>query len=135
MRINHRILCLFLMILLCAPMLLTGCADATSSGQTRESEAVTESVSTPLLLIGDGAKPYTIVRPDNADAKEMDAVRLLRSHLQAGGALPTVTTDWKGNPVSEYEIVVGKTKREILDKANEAIQNLIDKYNKLDSTI
>lgn len=115
MKANHRFFCVFLTILICVPMLLMGCADNTSSDSREETNDVTQPLGDVLILIGNGAQPYSIVRSDHADDQEMDAVKLIRTHFQKNCISPTVTTDWKGDPVSDFEIVVGNTTRDAMD--------------------
>ena len=96
---------------MCFPIILMGCKKNDPSSSESDSNDTTGSVNTNLILIGDGAEAYTIVRPDDSDTKEMDAVKLLRAHFQKSGVEATVVTDWKGNPVADCEIVVGNTTR------------------------
>ena len=108
---KQKILCAFLALLMCFPIILMGCKKNDPSSSESDSNDTTGSVNTNLILIGDGAEAYTIVRPDNSDTKEMDAVKLLRAHFQKSGVEATVVTDWKGNPAADCEIVVGNTTR------------------------
>ncbi len=66
----------------------------------------------PLILAGENASVYTIVRSEYADTQEMQVIRMVRDYLKSRGVEMKITTDWKDNPVSEYEIVIGKTERE-----------------------
>lgn len=70
-----------------------------------------EEPVTYMSLYGEGAPEYTIVRSDNAGSKELEAALLLRNYLKSCGAELPITTDWKTNPVSDYELVIGDTLR------------------------
>ena len=52
----------------------------------------TESISRDVLLIGEGAQSYVIVRPDILNEKETEAVNLIASHFQKSGTIPTIVT-------------------------------------------
>jgi len=71
-----------------------------------------EEPVTYMSLYGEGAPVYTIVRSDNSKGDELEAALLLRNYLEACGVNLAITTDWKTNPVSAYELVVGDTLRE-----------------------
>ena len=111
MRKQYRYLCALLSILMCISIVCIGCKN-TSDGNSDSDDSDTKNA---LILVGDGAPKYTIVRPDSADNQEMDAVKLIRAHFQKAGIESTITTDWKDNPVSDYEIVVGNTTRDDAD--------------------
>jgi len=64
-----------------------------------------------MLLYGEGAPAYSIVRSDTSDGAELEAALLLRNTLKNCGVELPITTDWKTNPISEYELVVGNTLR------------------------
>ena len=64
-----------------------------------------------IPLYGEGAPAYSIVRSDTSDGEELEAALLLRNTLRDCGVDLPITTDWKTNPVSAYELVVGDTLR------------------------
>ena len=64
-----------------------------------------------IPIIGEGAPEYVIVRSDTADEADVKAALLLRNYLKNCGIELSITTDWEKNPVSAYEIVVGKNLR------------------------
>lgn len=70
-----------------------------------------EEPVTYMSLYGEGAPSYSIVRSDTSDGAELEAALLLRNTLRDCGVDLPITTDWKTNPVSEYELVVGNTLR------------------------
>lgn len=106
-------MCVLLALLMCLSAIFTGCKDTPPTIEDLGSTGGEYAGEFPL--IGLGAPAYVIVRPDNSDDREMDAVKLIRSHFRAAGLEPTVVTDWKDQPVSEYEIVVGNTARDDAD--------------------
>lgn len=71
----------------------------------------------PVLLYGEGAPTYTLVRGDTADPADVDALIYLKKYLGNCGFKVEATTDWEQNPVSAYEIVVGETLRAESDMA------------------
>lgn len=64
-----------------------------------------------LILVGEGAPEYTIVRGDNAEEGDVAAAILLKKYLTACGVKVGLTTDWKDNTPSPHEFVVGSTAR------------------------
>ncbi len=64
-----------------------------------------------LVLVGEGVPQYTIVRGDNAEPGDVAAAILLKKYLTSCGIDVELTTDWKDNPASAYEFVVGETLR------------------------
>ena len=102
---------MLLAILMCVPIVLASCKKNAPDTDDSNSSAT----DTALILIGDSAQTYTIVRPDNSDDNEMDAAKLIRSHFQKSGVEIAITSDWKDNPISEYEIVIGDTTRDDTD--------------------
>ncbi len=70
-----------------------------------------EPLVDPITLTGETAPTYTIIRGDNADQGDVDAALLLKKYLSACDIPVDISTDWKDNPVSDYEIVVGTTTR------------------------
>ena len=102
-----------LLVSLC--LLCTGCgAEDTAFGDSSDGAEETAPVGA-LLLAGEGAPQYVVVRSDNASKKESEAAVLVRKALDACGVKTKITTDWEKNPVSEYEIVVGDTLRAASD--------------------
>lgn len=106
-------------------LLLTGCnsgeptdtADTADAGYTPlPPDTVPEEPEVPavpdVLLAGEGAPQYTIIRSDEADQTEVSTAVFLRKYLDKCGVKAKVSTDWEKNPVSEYEIVVGDTLRD-----------------------
>ena len=71
----------------------------------------------PLILLGEGAPVYTVVRGDNADPGDVDGVVLFNKYMKACGTPFATTTDWDQSPVSDYEIVIGETLRDDTDAA------------------
>ena len=71
----------------------------------------------PLILLGEGAPVYTVVRGDNADPGDVDGVVLFNKYMKTCGTPFATTTDWDQNPVSDYEIVIGETLRDDTDAA------------------
>ena len=104
----------FLSVLLGIAALCGGC----DFGQTPVSpEDAAAPPAEPIVLIGEGAPAYTIVRGDNAAPAEVNAAALIRRTLEKCGMKTSINTDWERNPVSEYEIVVGDTLRHAADDA------------------
>ncbi len=110
-----------LLPLLTAALLLTGCRGETppTGAETTapQTTAVTEPELPRIVLGGEGAPTYTIVRGDEAAPEEITAAVNLNRRLNACGVEATITTDWKKNPVSDYELVVGQTTRAETDSA------------------
>ena len=103
-----------LLVSLC--LLCAGCgAEDAAFGDSSAGAEETAPVGA-LLLAGEGAPQYVVVRPDNASKKESEAAVLVRKALDACGVKTKITTDWEKNPVSEYEIVVGDTLRAAADE-------------------
>ena len=107
---NKRLISLILAALMVLPT--AACGSAPGAGaDTTEAPAETAAPVSDLVLIGEGAPSYTIVRGDNAKSTEVDLAIFLRKYLQGSGMETKVTTDWEKNPVSDYELVVGDTTR------------------------
>ncbi|MBE6561936.1 MAG: hypothetical protein E7662_12515, partial [Ruminococcaceae bacterium] len=102
----------FLCVLLGALMILSGCNAAPSGG-----DAETKSDVPPLVVFGEGAPTYSVVRSDTAGGDEVKAAVLMRKYLNNAGMDIKITTDWEKEPVSDYEIVVGDTLRPMGDAA------------------
>ncbi len=68
-----------------------------------------------ILLAGEGAPAYTIIRADSSSETEAQAALLVRRYLKACGLDIGIATDWKDTPVTPYEIVVGTTTRAELE--------------------
>lgn len=96
------------LLMLCAGVLLCACDGTGGSGDT-------DVDAPPLRILGEGAPAYTVVRGDNAESGDIDAMILFNKYLKACGASLSATTDWEQNPVSEYEIVIGETLRDDTD--------------------
>ena len=99
---------------LLAALLLTGCNSGTPAETTAPADttaAETQPAPTDIVLVGEGAPAYTILRGDNAPQKELECSLFLRKYLEKCGVKTKIVTDWEKNPVSEYEIVVGNTLR------------------------
>ncbi|MBE6560745.1 MAG: hypothetical protein E7662_06440 [Ruminococcaceae bacterium] len=90
-------------------LLMSGCGNTPDTPDTTDTPR--------LMIIGEGAPEYVIVRPDGAKGAELDAVMLVRDALTEAGKKLKITTDWEKNPVSEYEIVIGDTLRAANDPA------------------
>ncbi len=106
MKFRTVFLCVFLGVL----MLLSGC-DAAPTGEDVKSDVP------PLVLIGEGAQVYSVVRSDTAGDDEVKAAILMRKYLNSCGLDIKIATDWEKEPVSDYEIVVGDTLRPMGDEA------------------
>ena len=102
-----------LLVSLC--LLCTGCGAEDAAIADTSASAEETAFAEALLLAGEGAPQYVVVRPDNASKKESEAAVLVRKALEACGVQTKITTDWEKNPVSEYEIVVGDTLRAAAD--------------------
>lgn len=102
----------FIGLLICL-LLLAACGPAGSSTNTTASETVpTESEHSPPPIVLDNDGPtYTVIRGDEASEEEIQAGMAVHRILKACGIPVNITTDWKRNPVSDYEIVVGVTAR------------------------
>jgi len=105
----------FAAAVLTALLTLAGCGtDAPHPAEMSDTAAVPEETLPPssdLILASGGETRYTIVRGDNADPAEVEAAVFLRRYMEQCGIRVPITTDFKKNPVSEYEIVVGETTR------------------------
>ncbi|MCQ2432041.1 MAG: DUF4838 domain-containing protein [Clostridia bacterium] len=100
-----RIATAFLLILL---LILCGC-DKGAPGETGYGTTAPENL---LTIAENGTSSYTIVRSD-ADGTATKAAMLLRKTIRESVGIELgITTDWKNNPVSDYEILVGATTRE-----------------------
>lgn len=76
-------------------------------------EDTTAAPVTELVLADNGVCDYTVVRSDFSKGAELDAAVLVCSRIEEiAGVRPNITTDWKKNPVTEHEIIVGQTTRE-----------------------
>ncbi len=100
-------------LLLGAALLCTACDgdSPVDSAPVPDTAAAAETTAPGILLCGEGAPEYTILRGDNARQEETAAAVFLRKYLNKCGVKASITTDWEKNPVSEYEIVVGDTLR------------------------
>lgn len=107
---NKRLISLILAALMVLPTAACG-SDPGAGADTTEAAVETAAPAADLVLIGEGAPSYTIVRGDNAKQTEVDLAIFLRKYLQGSGMETKVTTDWEKNPVSDYELVVGDTTR------------------------
>ena len=89
----------------------SGSSDAETSDQSSSTSEVAEDntqTAEDLTVVG-GENAYVVVRPDMLSAVyEKEAAILVNNALKAAtGANYKLTTDYKTNPVSEYEICVG----------------------------
>ncbi len=76
-------------------------------------------ISFSITLVENGRSEYSIVRSKNASVHELSASIILQNYLhQISGALIPIIDD--SMPVSEFEILIGKTSR---NEVNESIQN------------
>ncbi|MCQ2432124.1 MAG: DUF4838 domain-containing protein [Clostridia bacterium] len=100
-----RIITAFLLILL---LILCGC-DKGAPGETGDG---TEAPANLLTIAENGTSSYTIVRSDTDGTATKAATLLRKTVKESAGVEISITTDWKTNPVSDYEILVGKTTRE-----------------------
>ncbi len=104
-----KIRVLFFCIFVSALLILSGCNDAPDITDDPVSSAE------PILLAGEGAPAYTIIRGDASSKGESQAALLLRRYMTLCGVETAIKTDWKDTPVTPYEIVVGKTNRTELE--------------------
>lgn len=80
-----------------------------------DSETDGEEIAEPLEIVKDGATRYTIVRPDEADDKTVEAaIRLMNAISEKYGIAINLASDFDlpGQERSEYEILIGHTNRE-----------------------
>ena len=106
----------------------TGESTTVGSDTTADSESGTESDATTdvgtgvlgedyefgpdeLALVKDGTSQYTIVRSDINSEIGVDAAIFMRKYLKECGVELNIVTDWEDKDVTEYEIVIGDTKR------------------------
>ena len=88
---------------------LPACNDST----TAVPEETTAAPLTELVLVDNGVCDYTVVRSDFSNGAELKAALLVCDTIEEKtGVRPKITTDWEDNPVTEHEIIVGKTLRE-----------------------
>lgn len=94
-------------------LLLMSCNVGSSSDTTvaESSDTITENAL--LQIIDGGVTEYTVVRGDRAPQWEIDCAASLASRFkELTGIQIKIKTDWKGDAVSEKEIIVGTTERE-----------------------
>ena len=117
MKIIIKVLSVFLMCLVFAPLLLACQGDKnpsdTSATTTEPEQDTSAHVTPPLKLISDGKTEYVIVRSEsNETTPETTAAVALNNAIKAAcGSYSKITTDWERNPVKEYEICIGKLTR------------------------
>ena len=102
---------IFLAVFMSMLLLLCGCSGTPAGSDTEKSDVP------PLVIKGEGAPVYTVVRSDTAKGEEVQAAVLMRKYLNNCGMDIKITTDWEKEPVSDYEIVVGNTLRPMGDAA------------------
>ncbi len=78
---------------------------------SREEETAPEPPE-PILLIGENAPTFTLVRTDMEKRDVIEAAVAFRKALAAKGFEIKITTDWEKNPIEEHEIVFGDTTRD-----------------------
>jgi hypothetical protein len=99
-----------ILILTAVWIIMTAC-DA--EGTAAAAEETLPPAPAVLMLAGNGACDYTVVRSDYGNGAELDAALLVcKKFEEIAGVRPKITTDWEGNPVTEREIIVGETLRE-----------------------
>ena len=89
-------------------------ASATDTAEIEEKGVIGEDYEFSdgeLELVKNGESRYTVVRSDINSSAGVNAAIFLRSYMEKCGVKAGITTDWRDNPVSEYEIVVGDTTR------------------------
>lgn len=96
-------LCLSLMTAMAA------CDQTDKPGE--DTDAETSAPAEDIALVTGGETKYLIVRGDNCGEDVTKAAVLLRKYMTSCGVETKVTTDWEGNGVSDYEIIVGDTER------------------------
>ncbi len=110
-----RITALFLCILMVVT--LVACDPANPTGETTKQE---ETQALPFNL----TEQFVVVRPDEADEQTIASGQLLiRAITEIYGFSPVFKTDWAKTPDDikpyEYEILIGKTNREISKQFDE----------------
>ncbi len=96
---------LFFCVFVSALLILSGCSSTPADTDEPVSDAE------PILLAGEGAPVYTIIRGDASSNAESQAALMIRRYMNKCGVETAIKTDWKDTPVIDYEIVVGDTNR------------------------
>jgi len=107
---------LFLTAIFTVLVMLSGCNSDTPADSAGVESAAPVSDVPGILLAGEGAPEYAVIRGDNAAKGETEAALLVRRYMDNCGVKTKIVTDWEKNPVSEYEIVVGETLRDDTDE-------------------
>lgn len=97
-------------------LLLSGC----TKSETSETGTKTESTDTAITsdaveLFVDGKAVYNVVKPENASEEIKNAAATVYKNLKSAGAVNKNVTDYE--EASEYEILIGNTKRPESDTA------------------
>ena len=112
-------MCLALLCLMIFPLLVSctpdasGDTDVTTPGADVTTDGNATEEGGDLKLVG-GQNEYTILRPDSLSALyELEAAIILKNAIQSAcaGNKIKIATDYKTNPVSDYEICVGEVAR------------------------
>ncbi len=111
-----KIRTLFFCLLLGMTLIFSGCNTDSSADGTAEGSSSPVSDVPGILIAGEGAPEYVVIRPDNPAKGETDAAVLVRKYMENCGVKTKISTDWEKNPVSEYEIVIGDTLRDDTDE-------------------
>jgi len=99
---------LWLAVLLSMLLVLGGC---NQEGIPSETDAVTDAPVPEVIFAAGGVTQYSVVRGDMCTPGETAAAVRVSQYIRGCGLDISIMTDWKDNPVSEYEIVVGTTNR------------------------
>ncbi len=117
-----RALALLMSVLFCLPLFAACSGDTPEAPSQSTVETTLEPPEIPPseksieIIAADKSTSYTIVRSEKgSDAEVTAASDLMRSFYEAGVTQMKITTDHHVNPVSEYEILIGSTERELPD--------------------
>ncbi len=102
------------LLTLLVSVLLLFCLAACNGGKTEDTTVDTQPVvpTGPLVLLDNEQTAYNILVSDNNEEFYDAASELKSLFFEKTNINLDIKTDWKTNPVSEYEIVIGETNRE-----------------------
>lgn len=101
---------LVIMLALCMTLSIWGCTEQKPTEETNTTETVTDEPVSPLQLVENGESKYVVVRAENANKEVVNAAIALRDAIrEATGVSLRIINDEE--PETDYEIVVGDTKR------------------------
>ncbi len=123
MKIKSHVIAIALLLaaVTCLPLFAACSGDTPESEPSETTEATTVEPPEIIpekemleIIAADKSTSYTIVRPESGnDAAVSAASDLFSSFLGAGVKDLKISTDHRVNPVSDYEILIGKTEREL----------------------